>query len=154
MFAVFRTLLLNSVIGQVHHFVAEVPYGVLLAGGAHIPLLVPVALQLAIHTGHQQEAADVKLAFLVQQRVFYIFLENEGLLLPIVMQPVAPHVVFYLLDTLHDAYPQPRLEFSPGLMIHRFMRLVLRLGLLTSCPETLVCSRPGTWCIPRLWRTL
>lgn len=61
-----------------HIFEGELP-----AGGSEIPLLIPIALKVAIDGAHEGETTDIELPILIQQWLFYILLYNERSLIPI-----------------------------------------------------------------------
>jgi len=68
-----------------HQPVGYVLHAVLLARGSQIAVLIPVGLQVIIDGGGHDEAPDIELPILVQQRSFNILLDDVGSLLASVL---------------------------------------------------------------------
>ena len=79
-FSVIFSLFLNRVIRQVHQFIGEVFGVVLAAGGSEVALLVKIAFQVSIDAGDYGERPYVELAFVDQERVLDVLLNDESAL--------------------------------------------------------------------------
>lgn len=75
--AIFLPFLLNSVVGEVDQFVIQVFQVVLLAGGSHVTLLVPVSFDAPVDAGDQHIASNIKFPFVVKERTLHILLHDQ-----------------------------------------------------------------------------
>jgi hypothetical protein len=115
---------LDGVVGQVSELATHIANIEFLGTGPQVPVLIPISLQICIHTGHQHETANVKLATLEQQRALNVPLND-----------VRPHSasgkhilrddLFDLVQILDDSNAAP----SVGILSRYVLKLFLvKLG--------------------------
>lgn len=75
---IFLSFLLNRIICEMNEFIVEIFKGKLFAGCPDISIIVPVAFHIAIHTSYEDIASDIEFSFLVNIRVFDVFLDEQG----------------------------------------------------------------------------
>ena len=128
--AVLVAVDLDGIVGEVDELVVGVAQLELVAAGADVALVVPVAAHLAVEAHQQHVAADVELPPVVQQRPVDVLLDYEGLLRVVLPRYLSLHPAVYLLEVavdgdavaavgvlpgLHD--PQPLLALLPRLLV-------------------------------------
>ena len=99
-FAVVFVVFLHGIVGEVDEFIVEVLHIELLAGGADVTVLVPVALEMPVETGHYHVSAYVELAFLVEEWV-YVLLDDMGAGASLAVHSLPPHYLSDLLNAIH-----------------------------------------------------
>lgn len=67
-------MLLDSVVGEVNHAVADVREVIFFGGGADVAVIVPITLQPAIDCSNKNVAADVELAVVDKEALLKVFL--------------------------------------------------------------------------------
>jgi len=78
--AVVIAFLLDGIVGEVDEPAGDVFEVEFLAAGPEVAFIVPVALQVPVHTGQQRVAPNIELAPLIQQRLLNVLLDDVGAL--------------------------------------------------------------------------
>ena len=78
--AVVLTLLLDSIIGQMDHFVVYVMQTELSAGRPYVPFLIVETLEVSIDTRCKCVGSNIKLSFTVEKRIVDVLLDDPRVL--------------------------------------------------------------------------
>jgi hypothetical protein len=89
--AVFVGVDLDGVIREVDELILRVSQLKFVAACSDVPLLVPVALDLAVQPRDQHVAADVELPPVVKERPVDVFLDDESLFMVVAPRYLACH---------------------------------------------------------------
>lgn len=103
--SVILTILLDGVIGEMHHGIADFLQVEQIRRCSDVALTVPIGSDPSVHSGDNHVVADIELPAAVKQRPLYVLLEDEGFVLAIFVFLSCPYQSFYLTDFFDDCYP-------------------------------------------------
>jgi hypothetical protein len=102
--AVVLGVFLDGIVGEMDHSVLEVFGCEFLGGCADVALLVPVGSEVAIEGGHQDVAAEVELALVIEEG-HEVALHYVGTRLAVGSEPLRLHDLPHFLDSLYNVDP-------------------------------------------------
>lgn len=134
MLAVEGAVLLDGVVGEVDHFVADVVEVEVIGGSADVAFAEPVGSHDAVQPGDEHVVPDVELPALVEQRILNVLLHDVGFVIAVVVLLLLLEDVVELVDLVnhHNAVAAvrqlARLHY-PDVLQLLLPFLVLRLPL-------------------------
>ena len=93
--AVVVRVFLDRIVNQVDELVMELVLGqsVFFWSCPYIPDFVKICLNMAIDAGNKRKTPHIKFPILIQQRIWYIFLQNHG-------PPIGTSILYKFLDSV------------------------------------------------------
>ena len=76
-------MLLHSIVSQVNQPIGNILKVEVFAAGSQVTVTIPEPLHVTVYCSHEGVGSDVKLAILVKQGLFNIFLDDVGPLLSV-----------------------------------------------------------------------
>lgn len=129
-FAVGFVVFLDGVVGEVDLRVTVVLCRELVRGGTQVTLLIPVPLEIPIHTGNQKIVPDIELPPIIQQRLLNILLQYKSPITPIPILLPPPEPQLNIIQTRTHTDPRPSIRKLPRLRNPNIPHTLIPLLLL------------------------
>lgn len=104
MLAVKGAVLLDGIVGEMDHLIADIVEIEFIGGCAYVALAEPVCSHDAVQSSDEHVVADIELPAFVKQRIFNVLLNDVRLIVAIVMFLLLFEDVVQLVDLFNHHY--------------------------------------------------